>query len=55
MNARIIPLVLLGIISCVNLGLAWGYHGKKKTGKNNVYVSLVAFVIQWGLILWAIL
>lgn len=50
---KIIPLVILAILGCIGLGITIGKHGK--TTKENGWASLIAFIIQWGLILWAIL
>jgi len=55
MTFRILPIILLVIISCINLGIAMERHGKVRKEKVDAYYTLIAWLIQWGLILWAIL
>lgn len=55
MNARPLPLIILLIISCLNLGIYMANHGKTKKEKYNFWTTLIAWILQWGLILWAIL
>ncbi len=50
----IIPIIILIILSSVELGLAWGYHGRKKTGKHNAWVTLITLIMAWSLVLWII-
>jgi len=54
MNARIIPLVILLILSGISVGVSIERHGKKKTGIESIWATLIAWLIQWGLILWMI-
>jgi len=51
---RLGPLITLAIISCISLGMAIEHHGKPRK-KENAWVFFITWLIQWGLILWAIL
>ncbi len=51
---RIVPLVILAIMSCVSLGISIEKHGKSKK-KENAWHFFIASLLQWGLILWMIL
>ena len=48
-----IPLIILGILSCVNLGMVIAKHGQPE-GNYNAWASLISFLITWGLILWIV-
>ena len=51
---RIGPLIALAVISCISLGIGIEKHGKAK-GKENAWITFLTWLLQWGLILWAIL
>ena len=51
---RIIPLILLLILTCIGLGIEMEKHGKKKEGYENFWTSLISWILQWGLIIWII-
>ena len=55
MTARLLPLIILLIISCISLGICIANHGKPRKEKYNFWTTLISWIIQWGLILWAIL
>ncbi len=55
MNARPLPLIILLILSCMGLGIIIAQHGKPRKEKYNAWTALLAMIIEWGLILWAIL
>ena len=50
----IIPIMILVLFSGLSLGIDTVKHGKKKNGKYNIWTTLLAHAIQWGLILWII-
>lgn len=52
---RILPLAILAGMTLLGLGISMEKHGKEKTGKENAGVTLLAMLVQWGLILWAVL
>jgi len=55
MSVRIGPLIVLAVMSCIGLGIVIEKHGKPKKGKENAWLMFITWLIQWGLILWAIL
>jgi len=52
---RIIPLILLIILSSISLGMSCAKHGEQRTGKENAGIVLLSWLIQWGLIIWIII
>ena len=54
MEIKIIPLIILAALSCIDIGLVWGKHGQEKPPHNG-WITLIAQLAQWGLILWMIL
>lgn len=52
---ELIPIGILGALTFLGIGIALVEHGKPKTGKHNVWINLVAWIIQWALILWTLL
>jgi len=52
---RWIPLVILGVMSLLGLGIGMEKHGTPKKGLNSVWMDLLSFIITWGLILWSVL
>jgi len=55
MKFRLLPIIILVIVSCINLGITIERHGKVGKVKVDAWHTLIAWLIQWGLILWAIL
>lgn len=55
MTFRIAPIIILIVLSALSLGLVMAKHGTPKEEKYNVWVTLVSLIVNWGLILWAIL
>ncbi len=55
MSIRIAPLIILGIIHCISLGIAMEKHGKPRKEKHNAWIAFFGLILQWGLILWTIL
>jgi len=51
---KIIPLIILGTMTCLGLGAALSRHGEPKKEKYNFWVTLVAGIVEWGLIIWAV-
>ena len=52
---KLIPIYILAALTLISFGIALEAHGKQRKGKNNAWLFLVSFIIQWGLILWVIL
>lgn len=50
---RIIPLIILGFLTAVSWGISIAKHGEEHPDYNG-WTSLIAWILQWGLILWAI-
>ena len=55
MNARPLPLIILLILSCIGFGIIISQHGKLRKEKYNAWIALISGIVEWGLILWAIL
>jgi len=53
MNIRLTPLIILAVLNLIGLGIIIGKHGQPD--KYNGWMSFLAFIINWGLILWMIL
>ena len=51
---RLIPLIILAALSLFGLGLSAGKHGQDHPNYN-FGISLLAHLVEWGLILWMIL
>lgn len=51
---KIIPLVILVVLSCISLGVELERTGKPKEGKYSFLTSLFGWILQWALILWAL-
>ena len=54
MSFRLIPLTILIIFTALGLGVNLGKHGEDK-GKYNFGTSLIAGIIEWGLIVWMVI
>jgi hypothetical protein len=48
-----IPLIILGVLSCIGLGITIAKHGD--ADKNNAWTSLISVILSWILILWFLL
>lgn len=51
---KIIPIVILGVLSSMSLGLNLALHGKKRETKYNFWWDLISSVLLWGLLYWAL-
>ena len=51
-TASLIPFILMIILTAVGLGISMVEHGKPKKGKNSFFISLIATIITWVLIMW---
>ena len=49
-----IPLIILYVLSFIGLLFASNRHGKPKEGDNSFWSDLLAMIIQWILIWWAL-
>ena len=49
MNA---PQIIVICIMALSLGIGIEQHGKEKTGKNNIWTTLLSVVIWVGLLIW---
>lgn len=51
---NLIPLIILGAMSFMSLGIDLARHGeKKKDTYYNTWITLLALIIWWGLTWWA--
>ena len=55
MSVRLLPIIILVILTSMGLGFVISKHGKPKKEKYDAWSHLIALIIEWGLILWAIL
>ena len=55
MSVRLLPIIILVIFTAIGLGYTIAKHGKPKKEKYDAWSHLIALIIEWGLILWAIL
>ena len=46
------PQITLIVLYCISLGINLSEHGKPKQGKNNVFTSIVALIIQISILTW---
>jgi len=53
--ARLLPLIILLSLNCIGFGIICAKHGKPKRDKYNGWTTLISIILEWGLILWAIL
>ncbi|MCK5625019.1 hypothetical protein KAI04_04205 [Candidatus Pacearchaeota archaeon] len=51
---KIIPIIILGILSCISLGISMEKHGNYKTGKENAWIGILSLIFWWGMLLWII-
>ena len=54
MSFRLIPLIILGVLSCINFGIILAKHGEERTNYN-AWIGLLDLILTWGLLLWMIL
>ena len=46
--------VIFFVLSTLGLGISLGKHGEFKKGKENGWISLIAYLVTMALVLWAI-
>lgn len=51
MNLGMPQLIYLGL-TLIGIGVSMAQHGKPKTGKENVFVSLIANAVSFMLLYW---
>jgi len=54
MNARLTPILILFGISIMGLGMSIVTHGDVRSNED-AWITILSVLINWGLLLWAIL
>jgi hypothetical protein len=49
-----IPLLILALLSAISIGICMSRHGEEYKDKYNVWTKLLAWIIQWILIIWGL-
>lgn len=47
-----IPQIIYILLNCVSLGIIMSKHGQPKTGNENFFITLIAQIICYSLLIW---
>ena len=50
-----IPLIIMAVLTSISLLISANKHGKLENKKHNFWLTLIASIIEWSLILWLVL